>query len=147
MGKEKAKSKRIEKSKRTSKTAETNVVIQKVSSKGKKIDKRLMKKAIFHEKLAQLESQSSASGKKSGTFNVLSLSNALGDSSSTSTSKSKKGSQSLDNRPVKRNKAKRAVFAKEMEQMSAVLQHNAFKSNPIGTIREHLNNTVQKSNI
>lgn len=146
MGKEKVQKKRIEKSKRTTKTAETNVVIEKVSSKGKKIDKRLLKKANFHDKLAKLENQSAGGQKSSGTFNILSLSNALDDSTPAS-SKPKKGTQSLDNRPVKRNKAKRAVFAKEMEQMSAVLGHSAFKSNPLGTIREHLNNTVKQSNV
>lgn len=145
MGKQRSTTKKIEKAKHASKIVESNVVIEKVSSKGRKIDKRMMKKQMFQDKLTKLSHESSA--KKSGTFNILSLSNALEDtSSSTSTSTKAAGRQSLDNRPVKRNKAKRAVFAKEMEQMSQVLKHSAFQANPLGTIREHLNNTVKQSN-
>jgi hypothetical protein len=139
----------IEKAKRPTKNVgSSSIILEKSlsSTRGKKVDKRLMKKQMFQDKLSKLEGQTSQGSKgTSGAFSILSLSTALNEESNNASSSEKKsGSQVHDNRPVKRNKAKRAVFAKEMAQMSQVLAHKSFQANPLATIREHLNNTVGK---
>jgi ABC-type dipeptide/oligopeptide/nickel transport system ATPase component len=42
------------------------------------------------------------------------------------------------------NKSKKSLVAREVSQMSLVLQHPAFQADPFATIREHLKNTLAK---
>ena len=42
---------------------------------------------------------------------------------------------------ISTNKAKRKLVAKEIEHVNLILQHPAFKSNPLETMQEHLKNT------
>lgn len=49
-----------------------------------------------------------------------------------------------DIRAVITNKAKRRLVADEVEHMSLVLQHPAYKQDPFATMQEHLQNTLAK---
>ncbi|KAG7349403.1 ribosome biogenesis protein SLX9 [Nitzschia inconspicua] len=46
--------------------------------------------------------------------------------------------------PVTTNKAKRRLVATELEHLSLVLQHPAYKQDPFATMQEHLRNTLAK---
>jgi ABC-type dipeptide/oligopeptide/nickel transport system ATPase component len=46
------------------------------------------------------------------------------------------------NRTVTTNKAKRRLVAEEVEHLSLVLQHPAYKQNPFATMQEHLHNVL-----
>lgn len=45
---------------------------------------------------------------------------------------------------VKSNKAKQRLVAEEVEHLSLVLQHPAYKADPFATMQEHLRNTLAK---
>lgn len=48
---------------------------------------------------------------------------------------------------LKSNKSRQSLVAKEVTQMSLVLQHPAFKADPLATLREHLQNTLDRKSI
>lgn len=45
---------------------------------------------------------------------------------------------------VRSNKGKRSIVHKEVEHMKLVLEHPAFKANPLAAIHEHLKNTTRQ---
>jgi len=47
--------------------------------------------------------------------------------------------------PPTTNKAKRSLVQKETAQLNLVLQHPQFQADPITTMKEHLENTIQKA--
>eukprot|EP00007_Cunea_sp_BSH-02190019_P009648 CAMPEP_0174240324 /NCGR_PEP_ID=MMETSP0417-20130205/18404_1 /TAXON_ID=242541 /ORGANISM="Mayorella sp, Strain BSH-02190019" /LENGTH=226 /DNA_ID=CAMNT_0015319395 /DNA_START=161 /DNA_END=838 /DNA_ORIENTATION=- len=50
------------------------------------------------------------------------------------------------NRPTARNRKQRqSLIEKEMKQYGAVIEHEAFKADPIATINEHLLNTLRRA--
>ena len=112
-----------------------------------KREKRIMKHKHFQGIIAkEIAKKGSKKGPKgaSGVFDILSLGDALGDTGSgpASTKTAAAFTGGGNNRPRK-NKAKKAVAARELQQMSAVLAHAAFQADPLATTRQHLNNTVK----
>mmetsp|Transcript_65114 Transcript_65114/g.146905 ORF Transcript_65114/g.146905 Transcript_65114/m.146905 type:complete len:172 (+) Transcript_65114:132-647(+) len=105
-----------------------------------KLDKRMAKTQSFQTKVAQAAAQREM--EKEGAFGVLSLSSALEAGTDGSVGHAGKNVAVSQSKPVRRNKAKTALAVKEVAQMSAVIAHGAFQANPLGTIREHLSNTV-----
>ena len=84
------------------------------------------------------------SGATESALSVLSLSHALSDgTSSIGDADHKRNNIKIMNK-VSSNRRKKKILHEEREQFSAVLEHEAFKSGGLATIREHLHNTIAR---
>mmetsp|Transcript_13442 Transcript_13442/g.24334 ORF Transcript_13442/g.24334 Transcript_13442/m.24334 type:complete len:196 (-) Transcript_13442:53-640(-) len=105
--------------------------------------KRRDKKINFHQKLdiPKTDAITTESEKKSKRESMLDTLNEL----ETSLANAVKSDDSKRIRPAKKlsNRQRKRLVSKEVENFCAVMQHPAFKTNPLDTISEHLQNSIK----
>ena len=128
----------------TRKTTSERVIRPSIAKVGQanldrgKVAKRKRKALEFRKKLSLQKSETESA------LSVLSLSHALSDgTSSIGDADHKRNNIKILNK-VSSNRRKKKILHEEREQFSAVLEHEAFKSGGLATIREHLQNTIAR---
>jgi hypothetical protein len=117
-----------------------NVVAPTKAASNKK-NVRMVKRLNFMNKVDTAVKEKLAAKRGDASFNVLSLGGALEDVPSQGKASKKDAAKPAAS--VRKNKAKKNLQLKEIQQFKAVLAHGAFQANPFATIREHLTNTVK----
>jgi len=127
-----------------SKAPENEAVVappKRVAANKKNI--RMVKRLNFKKKVDTAIMEKSIAKENKSSMSVLALEGALKDTSGQA--KISKKDPPKPAASVRKNKAKKNLQHKEVQQFQAVLAHGSFQSNPFATIKEHLTNTVVPS--
>ena len=114
---------------------------QRVAANKKNV--RMVKRLNFKKKVDTAIMEKSIAKRAQSSLSVLALEGALDDTSSHSETLMKGPPKPAAS--IRKNKAKKNLQHKEVQQFQAVLAHGAFQANPFATIKEHLTNTVTSS--
>jgi len=102
--------------------------------------RRVAKHKMFQAKVNDNLKKRAEEKRGETVFNVLSLTGSLLEAQAEATTPKKAAAPM---KPARRNKAKKAIGNREVAQMQAVMMHGAFQANPLGTIKQHLQNTIR----